>query len=387
MLTDTKVASIKPPEKGQVEHPDAKVVGLRLRVGAGGKKTWTLRKRVGAKTINRKLGTYPAMSLAKARTAALSMIEALEATGSIEAIDRTFKSAAEHWLENKAKLKNKSWPVQERQLERYVYPTLGDRPIRSIKRGEVRDLIGGIYGETLPNRILALVNAIFRYALSMDWLEVSPSEAIEKRFPEKARERVLSMDEIVSVWRACELLGFPYGPLTRLMMLTGQRKGEVTEMLWSELDLEAATWIIPAEKTKSDRVHLVPLSAMAVGVLNALPCLSEYVFTTNGEKPVNGFGKAKEKLGQFIDAQDVSVEGWTFHDLRRSVATHMVRLGVSEPVVSRVLNHAAQGVTGKHYALHSYAPEKRHALDLWADEIDRAVIGERGDNVVQISGQ
>lgn len=384
MLTDTKIASIKPPAKGQAEHPDTKVTGLRLRVGAGGQKTWTLRKRVGAKTLNRKLGTYPAMSLTKARNAALSMIEAIETTGSSEAIDRTFKSAAQHWLENKAKVKNKSWPTQQRQLERYVYPAWGDRQIRGIKRAEVRDLIDGIDGKILPNRILALVNTIFRYSLARDWLEASPSDAIEKPSPENARDRVLSMTELANVWAASELMGFPYGPLTRLMALTGQRKGEVTNMLWSEVDLEEATWTIPADKTKANRAQLVPLSQAAVRVLEGLPRIGDLVFSTDGEKPVNGFGKAKSKLDTFIAARGNPVEGWRFHDLRRSAATHMVRLGIAEAVVSRVLNHAAQGVTGKHYALHSYAPEKRHALELWAAEIDKAVNGERGGNVVAI---
>ena len=386
MLTDTKIAALKPPEKGQAEHPDAKVIGLRLRVGASGKKTWILRKRVGSRTLNRKLGTYPAMGLAKARDAALSMLEAIEATGSSEAIDRTFKSAALHWLENKAKVRNKGWMQQESQLKRYVFPAWADRPIRSIKRVEVRELIDGIDGKIMPNRILALVNTIFRYSLARDWLEASPSEAIEKPSPERARDRVLTMDELVSVWRATELLGFPYGPLTRLLLLTGQRKGEVTNMRWSEVDTDAATWIIPAEKNKSQRAQLVPLSKGALSILEALPQLSDYVFTTNGETPVNGFGKAKVKLDQFLSSRGETIENWRFHDLRRSVATHMVRLGVSEPVVSRVLNHAAQGVTGKHYALHTYAREKRHALDLWANEIERAVYGERSGNVVQING-
>lgn len=385
MLTDTKVAAIKAPDKGQEEHPDAKVTGLRLRVGASGKKTWTLRKRVGSKTLNRKLGTYPAMSLAKARTAALGMIEALEAEGSADALDRTFKTAAEHWLENKAKVRNKGWRQQERQLERWVFTAWGDRPIRSIKRAEVRDLIDAVNGETLPNRILALVNTIFRYALARDWIEASPSEAIEKPSPERARDRVLSMEELVSVWRACELLGFPYGPLTRLLILTAQRKGEVTNMVWSEIDLKAATWTIPAGKTKSSRAQLVPLAPQVLNLLRALPQLSEYAFTINGETPVNGFGKAKEKLDKFLASRDEAIADWRFHDIRRSVATHMVRLGVAQPVVKRVLNHAAQGVTDRHYALHDYAPEKRHALDLWAAEIDRAVNGERGGNVVNIN--
>ena len=107
MLTDTRIASIKPPATGQEEHPDHKVTGLRLRVGAGGAKTWTLRKRVGSKTINRKLGTYPALSLAAARSAAEAMIASLEQAGTTEGIDRTFGQAAQHWIDNKAKDKNR----------------------------------------------------------------------------------------------------------------------------------------------------------------------------------------------------------------------------------------------------------------------------------------
>ena len=386
MLTDTRVAAIKPPAKGQDEYPDTKVIGLRLRVGATGHKAWTLRKRVGAKTINRKLGTYPAMSLAKARAAALAMIEALEDTGNTETLDRTFKSAAEHWIENKAKRKNKGWEKQERQLELHVYPAWGETKLRAIKRADVRALIEALEGEVLPNRVLALLKTIFRYAVSRDWIEASPSEAIEKPAQEDARDRVLSMDELRRVWIAADLLGYPYGPFTRLLALTGQRRGEVAAMRWSEVDLENATWTIPAGKTKADRAQLVPLSPAAVELLEGLPRLGDHVFTTNGETAISGFAKGKARLDAYLASRGEAVDDWRYHDLRRTAATRMVELGISEHVVGRVLNHAVQGVTGKVYALHTYAPEKRHALDLWASQIDRAVNGERGDNVVQING-
>src|SRR5688572_27177671 len=114
MLTDTKIAAIKPPASGQDEHADHKVTGLRLRVGSSGKKTWTLRRRVGAKVINRKLGNYPGMGLADARKAAERVLTALERDGTTEAVDRTFGAVAEHWIENVAKDKNSSWQLQER---------------------------------------------------------------------------------------------------------------------------------------------------------------------------------------------------------------------------------------------------------------------------------
>mgnify|MGYP002780302689 CR=1 FL=1 len=386
MLTDTKVASIKPPATGQVEYPDAKVTGLRLRVGAGGAKTWTLRRRVGSKIVNRKIGTYPATSLAKARETALGMIEALEATGSTEPLERTFKQAAQRWLDDKAKRKNKGWEKQERQLELHVYPAFGDRALRSIKRAEVRDLIAALEGDVLPNRVLALIKTIFRYSLSQGWIEASPTEAMEKPMPENARDRVLTMEELARVWNASELLGYPYGPFTRLLALTGQRRGEVAAMRWSEIDLAAATWSIPAGRTKADRANLVPLSARAVDLLERLPRLGDFVFSTNGETAISGFAKGKSRLDQYLETRGEGIGEWRYHDLRRSCATHMVRLGIAELVVGRVLNHVVQGVTGKHYALHAYAPEKRHALEKWAAEIDRAVNGERGDNVVRLNG-
>ena len=384
MLTDTKIAAIKPPAKGQEEHPDHKVTGLRLRVGAGGAKTWTLRRRVGAKTINRKLGTYPAMKLAKARDAAEAMIEALEREGSTEGLDRTFGHVARHWIETKAKERNRRWEHQEAQLNRHLIPAWRDRPIAEIGRHEIRELVEGIEGKVLPNRILALIKTIFRHAMSRDWLEASPAEAVEKPKAERSRDRVLDMGEVARVWNAAGLLGYPEGHWVRVLLLTAQRGGEVTSMRWDDLDLDAATWTIPAAKAKANRANLVPLSPAVVQIIQSMPELGEYVFTTTGDKPINAFAKAKTKLDTFAAAKRDPLPAWRFHDLRRTAATHMVRLGIPELVVSRVLNHAVQGITGQVYALHSYAPEKRNALEVWAAEVDRAVNGERGGNVVRL---
>lgn len=384
MLTDAKIAAIKPPKEGQQEHPDNRVVGLRLRVGAGGKKTWTVRRRVGDKIINKKLGSYPAMKLAAARTAAEKLIEALERDGSTEGVDRTFGQAAEYWIENVAKEKNDRWQDQKRQLELHVYPVWRGRKLGEIKRRDVRELIDGLEGKVLPNRILALIKTIFRFALSRDWIDATPAEGIEKPKSERPRDRVLDMGEVARVWNAAELLGYPVGPYVRLLLLTAQRRGEVAEMRWSDLDLKAATWTIPAAGTKADRGQLVPLSPAAVQILDAMPRLGDFVFTTTGETPISGFAKAKSRLDLYLASKGEGLAGWRFHDLRRTAATHMVRLGISETTVSRVLNHAVQGVTAQVYALHSYAPEKRHALDTWAAEIDRAVNGAKGDNVVDL---
>lgn len=380
MLTDTKIAAIKPPEKGQQEHPDHKVTGLRLRVGAGGAKTWTLRRRVRDKVLNRKLGTYPAMKLAAARIAAEKLIEALERDGSTAGIDRTFRAAAEAWIEAK-----KRPDGIRRQLELHVLPEWGDRKLGDIKRAEVRELIQGLEGEVLPNRVLATIKTIFGYAISQDWLEASPADRIEPPNKEKARDRVLAMGEVARVWNAATLLGYPVGPWVQMLILTAQRRSEVAGMRWVDLDLDAATWTITAGDTKAKRAHLVPLSPTAVEIIKAMPEIGDYVFSTTARGPIRGFAKSKRLLDQWLESKGSGLtEPWRFHDLRRSAATHMVRLGIPELVVSRVLNHRVQGVTGQVYALHSYAPEKRHALDAWAAEVDQAVNGVRGGNVVSI---
>lgn len=372
MLTDSKVAAFKPPAKGQQEHPDGKVTGLRLRVGAGGTKTWIFRARTGERTLNKKLGSYPGMDLTDARTAALKLVAAIARGGSAEAVERTFGAVAEHWIKKVAKPKNDSWRLQERRLEMHVLPAWRDRKIVDIRRADVRDLLEGLEGAVLPNRVLTLVKTVFRFALSRDWIDVSPAEGIRKPQVEQERDRVLTMADMAQIWKAAELLGYPFGPYIRLLALTAQRRTEVAGMRWADLDLDAAMWIIPAADTKGERKHFVPLPASAVESLKALPRLGIYVFTTDGRTHMTNYAKLKARLDGFIAATGGKVDAWRLHDLRRSAATHMVRLGVLEEVVGRVLNHAVKGVTARVYALHTYGPEKRHALVAWADEIGRA---------------
>lgn len=386
MLTDAKIAAIKPPAQGQQEYPDKKVTGLRLRVGAGGAKSWTVRRRVGSKIINRKLGTYPAMRLATARDAAEKLIAALERDGSTEGIDRTFGDVATAWIERVAKPKNSSWRLQERRLELHILPHWRGRKIAEIKRADVRALIAPLEGDVLPNRVLTLVRTIFRWALSEDMIDVSPAEGIKKPHSERSRDRVLTMPEIARVWTAAGLLGYPTEHWLRVLLLTGQRRSEVAEMRWRDVDLDAATWTLAAGDTKSDRAHMVPLSPAAVQILQAMPRLGDYCFTTTGDAPIGSFAQVKVRLDRWMASRGEAIEPWLFHDLRRSAATHMVRLGISETIVGRVLNHAAKGVTAQVYALHSYTPEKRHALEAWAAEVERAVNGGGGENVVAIRG-
>lgn len=369
-LTDQRVAAIQPPPQGQAEHPDDLVTGLRLRVGAGGRKAWIVRTRAGGKPINRTLGAYPALKLADARDVARGLLTQIAKEG-LPKPKKTFGEVAELWIDNVAKARNASWRNQERQLALHVLPHWRDRAIDSLTRGEVRDLIDAIDGEFAPIRVLALIKTVMRYALYRDYLDVSPADAIPPPGVYVPRDHYLSMSDLARVYRAAELLGYPNAGFVKLLILTGQRRTEVAAMRWDDVDLKAKTWVIPGEMSKNDRAQLVPLATQAVDLLAAQPRIGPFVWTTDGETHIRGFSKAKTRLDTFLATPPM--EPWRFHDLRRSMATHCVRLGVSEEVVERLLNHTPKGVTARVYALHSYEPEKRKALKLWADELDGAL--------------
>lgn len=372
-LTDARVSAIAPPKSGRTECPDDLVRGLRLRVGAGGRKAWIVRTRIGEKQINKTLGPYPLISLAAARDQARAFLIALAKEGDVRA-KRTFGELSDHWIKHVAKAKNKSWHNQERRLEIYVLPQWRNTDIASIRRSDVRDLIDGIDGIVAPGRALAIIRTLFRYAMGRDWIDASPAEAIPNPSRDVPRDRFLSMEEVKRVYAAAPMLGYPSTGFIKLLVLTGQRRTEVASMRWADIDLDAGTWLLASDDTKSARAHLVPLSPQAIDILKTTPQFADFVWSSDGETHIKGYAKAKLKLDTLLTASGSELKPWRLHDLRRTAATHMVRLGVSETIVGRILNHAPQGVTARIYALHSYESEKRHALSTWANEIDPVTV-------------
>jgi integrase len=354
-------------------------------VGAGGRKAWIVRTRAGGKQLNKTLGAYPVLKLGEAREAARALLRHIAVNGAPRQ-SKTFGELADHWIEHVAKPNNRSWDKQQRRLEIHVLPKWRDRDLDSIRRSDVRDLIDGIHGDVAPNRALTIVRTLFRYAMSRDWIEASPAEAIAKPKSEAPRDRFLDMDEVKWVYSTADMLGYPLAGYLKMLFLTGQRRTEVGMMRWEDLDLEAGTWTLKSADTKSARAHLVPLPPQASASLKATPRLGAYVWTTDGRTYLSGYTHVKARLDGLLAAQGARLKAWRLHDIRRAVATHMVRLGVTETIVGRVLNHAPQGVTARTYALHSYEPEKRSALTRWAAEIERAIAGRSADNVVALSG-
>jgi len=222
---------------------------------------------------------------------------------------------------------------------------------------------------------------------------------------------VLSTDEIKAFWRASAQLGYPYGPLMQLLLLTVQRKSEVAEASWSEFGgtirdaegkLQSDLWQIPKQRMKKgDRPHVVPLPAAAVDLLGRLPRFTRggFVFsTTHGAKAVNGFSKAKSRLDELMltelraiasergeDADAVQVRPWVIHDLRRTGRTALAMLPVPDLVAELVIAHAKPGLH-KVYNQHAYIAEKRRALELWADRL-RDIVMPAPDSVVPLRGR
>jgi integrase len=177
----------------------------------------------------------------------------------------------------------------------------------------------------LANRVLAAVRRLFNWCIERDIVQHSPAEPVKAPGREIKHDRILAADEIIACWAAWDEQGFPFGLLAPLLLVTGQRLGEVAHMRWSNLDLEAGTWALPPELTKSSRAHLIPLSSLAAETIAALPRQTgDFVFSTRrGERPVSGFSRTKQRCDYFSGVGD-----WRLHDLRRTAATGMAELGV-----------------------------------------------------------
>jgi integrase len=229
------------------------------------------------------------------------------------------------------------------------------------------------------NRLLTLLRTTFRWAAGMDLVDADPTAGVRPRVKEKARDRALDDGEIKLFWAAAGKLGWPFGPLFKLLLLTAQRRDEVGGMRWSELDLDKRTWIIPRERAKSDRAHIVHLSAPAIEIIEALPRTSELVFSATGATAVSGYGRAKTRIDKLMMAQlrkdtgnpEAEVAAWVLHDLRRSATTGMAALGIAPHIADRILNHSAGTIRGVAavYNRHAYLDERKAALEAWGQRV------------------
>jgi integrase len=282
-------------------------------------------------------------------------------------------------------------------------------PVAGHARAHVHDMLDEIIDRSAlvqANRVFSQFRAMCRWAVGRGIIDRAPTEGLTAPSVEARRERVLTDAELCLAWRAAGIIGWPFGAVAELLILTGARKSEVANMRWSELDLAGRVWRLPKERSKNGREHTVPLSDPAIAILEGLPRIGDaadgFVFSVRSGAPIRGFSRAKMIIDRTIlelmraaasargdDPQRVRApEPWVLHDLRRSVATSLQRLGVRLEVTEAVLNHVSGsrgGVTGI-YQRHTWAEEKRAALDAWAARLDAILGGEpAATNVIEIA--
>lgn len=415
-LTKIALDNMK-PGAARREVPDGHTRGLFLIVQPTGAKSWAVRYRFKGAPKKLTLGPYPAIDLKAARGLASDAMKVI-ANGDDPAATKKAAKAAERLPDDrdlvekvvetfvvryaKAHQKAETAYETERVLNKEVVAPWKGKRLSAIGRADVHELLDDIVDRGAPimaNRCLAALRRMCSWAVERGLIEASPCDKIKAPAAERSRDRVLSDDELKAVWEACDGLGWPFGPLVRLLILTGQRRDEVASMRWSELDLEARTWTLPRERSKNDQAHVVPLPAPAIAILKDLPRVASkagYVFTTNGETAVSGFARAKERLDDLMieamrsDAAEpdkIELPRWTLHDLRRTFASGAARLGIAPHIVEAVLNHKSGQIRGVAavYNRYAYDPEKRAALETWGRFVEALVNGAPAANVVELA--
>jgi integrase len=356
-----------------------------------GVKTFVVLYRVDGRLRRLTLGRYPRLSLADARGLARKALAsavrgedpAAEKTARREAA--TFGEVAKEYIERHAKQHDRSWREKERMLDKDVLPAWRSMRAQDIAARDVRDLVDGIRdgigdrrgAPIVANRTFGLIRRVFNWAAAPDRAMVpqhhNPCRGMDRPAPESQRERVLDAAEIRQVWQALDAEDVYSATIFRLLLLTAQRGGEVRTMRWDELDLSAGWWTITAERAKNGRAHRVPLVPDAVALIEALPRFED----SPGVFPsVRAAAGCRETISKAVARvrEKSGVAFWP-HDLRRTVATQLGSLGVARLTISKLLNHTERGVTSI-YERHTYDPEKRGALNLWATRLQAIVAGE-----------
>lgn len=401
-LTDVAVRNFKPgPDRREIPDPGAR--GLYVVVQPSGQKGFCVRYRFDDRP--RKLTLAAGISLAGARKlAAAAMLEVAEgrdpatekqrAREQARVARKQARAAAElllhdgvaklvsEFIEKHAKQKTRpaSWKRAERLFKRFVLPAWAGKTVQEVRRRDVIDLLEKVAKDTpiQANRTGAALSKFFNWCVGRDIIAASPCAGVPRPAKEVARDRVLTDGEIAELWHACDEINPRYGAFVRLLLLTGQRRSEVGELPWVEINEATRIWTLPPARVKNSRVHTVPLSVQAWRVLSNVVSAGD---------PALVFGKMDYgRIKQELDAK-VSFPKWTFHDLRRTAASGLQRTGAPVPVIEKILNHTSGAFVGivAVYQKHGYDAEKAAALQRWSDHVERLVTGADVTNVLPMA--
>jgi integrase len=352
------------------------------------------------------IGHLPPMSLEKARKEAAQAIG--DVAKGVDLVDRKQKERIKlREAINATKLEEtitlfvkrnrkpgRYWSELEQIYARDVVSFFGkDSPVASITKADIRQLIEAKQDKhpAAARVLFAALRPLFRWCVERDVIAKSPLEDLKPPAPMESRDRVLSDAELKAFWSATSAPSL-FNPFYRLLLLTAQRREEVGSVRWNELDLEAATWTIPKERTKNKKQHVVHLSPQAIAVINELAKAehepTDYLFTTTQDTAISGYGKAKARLDELMqETLGSKLPSWRVHDLRRTAASGMAKLGFQPHIVERVINHisGAQGGLVSVYQRYEYVEERKRAIEAWGSYVDQLVSDQpKADNVVPL---
>jgi integrase len=396
-----RIAHPKPPQKRK-EIPDTEIGGLYKIAQPSGKESFGYRYRFHGRSRKLTLGDASKLSVKDARLLArkayLSVANGIDpgeekklsriSTRTPVDLDLVEKVVAEFIKRHVPHLATSTQRQVIGIMNRDILPAWRGRKLSAISKADIHILLDRISDRGSPiaaNRALAWFRVLCNWGVGRGLVDVNPCNGVARPEPEAPRERVLSDDELAALWDAADVLTRPFGPYVKTLVLTGQRSHEVSDMEWPELDLVNRVWTLPARRAKNAREHTIPLSELACTILESIPRLSgsPFVFTLRGVRPIQGHHLVKRRLDELLPSE---MEPWTFHDVRRTVASGMARLGINLPTIEKLLNHISGSFKGivSVYQRHDYAEEKRRAMALWAQHIADIVIGEADDNIVPI---
>jgi integrase len=387
-FTDKYIKNLKSKEK-QYDLRENSGQGFGIRIMPSGHKSWIFIYHFNGKKQRMTLGVYPAISLYKARELHRNAIRCLahgdnpallQRQSKIEArLADTVNDLINEFLEKWSKARKRSWKEDERILKKEIAPILGRLKAKDITRRDIIRILDGIVDRGAPiaaNRTLAVVRRMFGFAVERSIIEISPCYGVKAPTKENRRDRVLSEDEIKAFWYGLDNASmFEISKLAlKLQLVTAQRKGEVISAEWEEFDFKNGWWVIPAFKAKNGFSHRVPLSKLAIEIVEELKKYSGdsiWLFPSpkdNKHILASAIDRALRKnIKKFENLKHA-----TPHDLRRTAASYMTSLGISRLVVSKILNHVESSVTAI-YDRHSYDKEKKVALDKWEEKIKEII--------------
>ena len=399
-MTDAGIRNLKPKANRYDVWEDGRT-GFGVRVAPSGRKTFQFMYWKDGKARRLTIGIYGDIGLAQARVKYAEAKKALEenrdpaaetvAQRQVERDAETVNELAGAYLTKWARPRKRSAAEDERILRKDVLPLIGRTKVHDVRRRDIIELVDRVVSRGSPiaaNRTLACVRRMFNWAAERDIIDASPAVRVKAPSKENKRTRTLSDAELKVFWHGLARAEMSEG--TRLALkfalATAQRRGEVAAAEWPEFDREKSLWTIPAEKAKNNEQHVVPLSRLAMRLLDDIEANSgdaRFLFPSRvNDAPITA-AALSHALRNNLDK--IGVKGVRVHDLRRSAATQMAALGIDRMALSRVLNHFDGSTTGR-YDTHHYLEQKAIALKRWGQSIEDIIAGKKvGATVVELA--